>query len=327
MAINEQLKFTWGHIMAFMAIIFISYISFLGISYLTNGEFIYAGIGVFLIDLLLMLYFILPQLLKGTERKFETRIAFERILVFTAPIAFMVLIIPSTHFWTVHEKRDQVRTAFEQSVQSTEDMFVSYEKYAEARLNKYNRKLKNAGVASLMRNEKVNALKIQLLSENFTNLQAAATEWLEEAASATVWNVFMLGNIDRVEESLTNWNRTLTHFSENIMQDEGNNVQVFSDKNSSASEAKNSIRTLTGIYTKPGFPTILSIVLSIVLYWLLMTPYLIQARNMKNKYRLFGTKKLASDVTVITINNGDEKETIVDKPNTDNTDNYQSFTI
>ena len=54
MAINETLKFSWGHIVAFLAIIFISYMSFMGLTYLTDGDFLIAGVGVAIIDILLL---------------------------------------------------------------------------------------------------------------------------------------------------------------------------------------------------------------------------------------------------------------------------------
>lgn len=88
MAINETLKFSWGHIIAFVALIIISYLSFMGITYLTNGNFLYAGIGVLIIDVLIILFFIIPQILKGTDEKFRRKIIFERILFFSAPIVF-----------------------------------------------------------------------------------------------------------------------------------------------------------------------------------------------------------------------------------------------
>ena len=35
---DEQLKFSWGHIIAFLALIFISYITFVGVVYRTDGD-------------------------------------------------------------------------------------------------------------------------------------------------------------------------------------------------------------------------------------------------------------------------------------------------
>ena len=41
---DEQLKFSWGHIIAFLALIFISYITFVGEVYKTDGDFTKAAI-------------------------------------------------------------------------------------------------------------------------------------------------------------------------------------------------------------------------------------------------------------------------------------------
>ena len=103
MAINETLKFSWGHIIAFIALIFISYVSFMGITYLTDGDFLYAGLGVLIINLVLIIFFIIPQILKGTDEKFSRKIIFERILFFSAPVFFIAVMVPYAHFWTVFE--------------------------------------------------------------------------------------------------------------------------------------------------------------------------------------------------------------------------------
>ena len=71
MAINETLKFSWGHIIAFVAMIFISYVTFMGTTYLTGGSFISGGVGVLVVNILLVVIFIIPQILKGTEKKFD----------------------------------------------------------------------------------------------------------------------------------------------------------------------------------------------------------------------------------------------------------------
>ena len=74
MAINEKLKFSWGHIIAFVAMIVISYFSFIGLTYLTDGNFIFTGIGVAIIDVVIALTFIGAQIAKGTDHKFRKTI-------------------------------------------------------------------------------------------------------------------------------------------------------------------------------------------------------------------------------------------------------------
>lgn len=48
---NEQLKFSWGHIIAFLALIVLSYITFVGVTYMTDGDFTKASIAMVVVDI------------------------------------------------------------------------------------------------------------------------------------------------------------------------------------------------------------------------------------------------------------------------------------
>lgn len=61
---NEQLKFSWGHIIAFLALIVLSYITFVGVTYKTDGNFMKASIAMIVIDIVLLVFFIGAQMLK-----------------------------------------------------------------------------------------------------------------------------------------------------------------------------------------------------------------------------------------------------------------------
>ena len=53
---NEQLKFSWGHIIAFLALIVLSYITFVGVTYKTDGNFMKASIAMIVIDIVLLVF-------------------------------------------------------------------------------------------------------------------------------------------------------------------------------------------------------------------------------------------------------------------------------
>ncbi|MBP5327926.1 MAG: hypothetical protein J6Y98_08455 [Bacteroidales bacterium] len=134
---NKKLKFSWGHIVAFVAIIFVAFVSFIGLSFLTSGKFLLAGFGSLLVVLILLICFLGAQRLKATDCNFEKSIKKERILVFVTPFIFVVVMLPFTHFWTVHSHQDQVIGDFSKAVAMSENVFVEYEKYANVRINKY----------------------------------------------------------------------------------------------------------------------------------------------------------------------------------------------
>lgn len=291
MAINETLKFSWGHIIAFVALIIISYLSFMGITYLTNGYFMYAGIGVLIIDVLIILFFIIPQILKGTDEKFRRKIIFERILLFAAPIVLMIIMWPYAHFWNVFENKDKIETTFSESIKTTKGMFDSYEEYANSRIKAYDLKLAHNKTNSLTRKNKVDAIKLQLIDKNYTSLKNSAFEWIDNASGATVWNAFMIGNIQKIESALDKWNSILVGFSSKKMIDEDSETLAFSNTDESIRLAKEKLSSLRNIYTFSRRPNIISISIGIVLYILLLFPYIIQSRNTKSTYRILGYEK------------------------------------
>lgn len=290
MAINETLKFSWGHIIAFVALIFISYVSFMGITYLTDGDFLYAGLGVFIINLVLIVFFIIPQILKGTDEKFSRKIIFERILFFSAPLFFVVVMVPYAHFWTVFDNRSQVETTFSESIKTTKGMFDSYEAYANDRIKEYDKKLAQNKTEIVHRTNEVEALRLQLIADNYDALKESAVKWIDNASGATVWNVFMIGNIKKIENAIENWNNSLSGFSGKIMSDEPNGVEPFSSSDPSVTKAKENLNNLRSVYTTMGRPSMLAIGIGVLLYILLLFPYIIQSRNTKSTFRLIGSE-------------------------------------
>lgn len=290
MAINETLKFSWGHILAFIALIFISYVSFMGITYLTDGDFLYAGLGVLIINLVLIVFFIIPQILKGTDEKFSRKIIFERILFFSVPVFFIAAMVPYAHFWTVFDHRTQVETTFSESIKTTKGMFESYEAYANNRIKEYDKKLAQNKTEAVHRSNEVEALRLQLIADNYDALKESAIEWVDNASGATVWNVFMIGNIKKIEDAIESWNKSLSDFSGKIMLDEPDGVEPFSSSDPSVTIAKKNLNNLCSVYTTMGGPTMIAIGVGILLYILLLFPYIIQSRNTKSTFRLIGSE-------------------------------------
>lgn len=335
MAINETLKFSWGHIIAFVALIIISYLSFMGITYLTNGNFLYAGIGVLIIDVLIILFFIIPQILKGTDEKFRRKIIFERILFFSAPIVFLIAMWPYAHFWNVFENKDKIETTFSESIKTTKGMFESYEEYANSRIKAYDLKLAHSKINALTRKNKVDALKLQLIDKNYTSLKNSAFEWIDNASGATVWNAFMIGNIQKIENALDKWNSILVEFSSKKMIDEESETMAFSSNDESVKLAKEKLSSLRNIYTLSQRSNVTSILIGIVLYILLLFPYIIQSRNTKSTYRIFGSEKevyTSSKVRKAHKNTNERREeditiNINNNNNQSNSGDYDSFTM
>ncbi len=330
MAINETLKFSWGHIITFIVLIFISYASFMGLVYLYDGDFLCAGLGVLVVNLVLILFFIIPQILKGTDKKFRRKIIVERILILLSPLFFTIAMVPFIHFGTVFKNRLQIETIFSKSIKASKEMFAAYEDYANNRIKNYDMKLAENNTNTVSHSNKIEALKLQIIADNYNALKKSAVKWVDNAAGATVWNVFMLGNIKKIENAIENWNNILHTFSSKIMTDEPESVHSFSSEELSVIRAKGNLTNLRSVYTTWSGPTALTIGIGILLYILLLFPYFIQSRNTKNTFRLFGTENKAFVLikNKNKMNHSDDDTTYHEKDITSlNNGDYETFTM
>ena len=298
---NEKLKFTFGHICAFIALVFISYITFMGITYWSDGNFLWAAIGVVVIDLILFFLMMKTQRLKAIDRHFDKAIKVERFLLITFIICSMVAFIPFSHFWTVFNVKNELVGDFRYSVNESKKIFEEYENYSNNRIKNYKTDLErvvksknnspsqyidygfsNSYSDSLQVSNFEEHLKQILLSENYVRLDSTANNWISKAdAGASVWNVFLLGNIKEIEKSVNSWGSSLEEMSATFCPKEDASKFGYSI----------SFKKFNDIYTKWEKPTIFSIVIGIVSYLMLLLPYFLQLRHTRSTYTLLSKKE------------------------------------
>jgi hypothetical protein len=311
---NENLKFSWAHIIAFLAIIAVSYSSFVGLTYLTNGDFTSAIIGMGVIDIAYILYFIGAQQMKASGVKMHRKIIWERIFIFGSPIVFIAGMIPMSHFWTVTSQNDEIVNSFTNSISNARQLFSDYEEYSNQRIATYSETLKKiianrdddsltfrkAGFeiekVNIQKENMIETLRLQLLSQNYDSLKVVANDWIDEAnQGASTWNVFLLGNTREIKDALNNWENQLKSFSTKELSNETikNDVPKFSSNG--AQSAISGIDSLTAAFTTQRNPNMASIVFGIVIYLMLLFPYILQDRHTKSIYRLLGNENSNKD--------------------------------
>ena len=306
---NERLQFSWGHIIAFIALIALSYFSFMGFTYLTNGNFAFALIGMGLTDIVFIIFFIGAQQMKASGYHMRKKIIWERIFIFGSPLVFIAGMIAISHFWTVHSRNDEIVSTFTQSINSSRQLFTDYEDYAERRIKSYEQNLNRiianratdpksfakAGFedskATVQRDNMVETLRLQLLSQNYDTLRNTANRWIDNAShGVSTWNVFLLGNTREIKEALANWEKQLGSFSKKRLSNEEMAGKVADFHSDGAIVAIAGIDGLTSAFTAQKFPTIPAIIFGIVTYLMLLFPYFLQDRHTKNVYRLGGNE-------------------------------------
>ncbi len=284
---NKTLKFSWGHIVAFVALIFISYVVYMGDFYLNGGDFKASAIKVAAIDIALLVTFIGAQRIKAADEKFDRSIIIERILICLCPIVFIWAMIPYNHFWGVFHNREQIETQFNKSISEAKQMFADYDIYAHDRIEKYDRTLSRAGFTGsdvdLRKQNYIRTLELQLLSQNTDNIKTVASAWIDEAnQGASVWNAFLVGNIKQIKEALESWHSTLVSFSTPVLSNENlsdTEVEPFDKDGASIKAATTGLDALTKMYETKYSIQINTIITGFVLFLMLMFPYFLQKRN------------------------------------------------
>lgn len=295
---NKTLKFSWGHIIAFVALVFISYVTYMGEFYSNGGDFSAAAIKVFVINIVLLITFIGAQILKGTEGKFSRSIIIERLLICLCPIAFIWSMFPYNHYWNVFSERNHIEELFSTSIEKSKNIFTDYNSYANNRINNYEKYLSDiiedkdnniilyriAGFYEdsdiLQKENFIQTLRLQLLSQNTSGLQTLALNWIENAnQGASVWNAFLIGNIDKISEAIKSWNQTITQVSEFKMSNEPYNTQSFNSNQNSYSQAIDGLQKLKNIYQNTTGISLKTIWSGFILFFMLLFPYSLQKRN------------------------------------------------
>lgn len=299
---NETLKFSWGHIIAFVALIFISYVTYMGDFYSNGGDFKSSAIKVCLIDVFLILTFIGAQIYKGTDERFDRSIIAERILICLCPIAFIWAMIPYNHFWSVFSERDKIEPTFTAAIEKSRQMFVNYDQYSKDRITTYSEMLsqiiKNkdnnremysrsgfTGINDeLVRDNYLTTLSLQLLSPNTDSLRYSAMKWIDEAnQGASVWNAFLIGNINMITDAIEGWNQKLYEVSVPVLSNEKSDsaytVIPFDPNRESFNAAKSKLDNLRNLFVKSNSINLYTIITGFLLFLMLLFPYFLQKRN------------------------------------------------
>lgn len=299
---NETLKFSWGHIIAFVALIFISYVTYMGDFYSNGGDFKSSAIKVFAIDIALILTFIGAQIYKGADEKFDRSIIIERILICLCPIAFLWAMIPYSHFWSVFSERDQIEPKFTSAIEKSRQMFVSYDQYSKERIATYSDFLSstiankensrtaylNAGFSDvnddMVKKNYITTLKLQLLSQNTDSLRTSALQWIDEAnQGASVWNAFLVGNISMISDAIESWNQKLYEVSAPVLSNEPkdsiHSVSPFDPNRESFKAANTELNDLRNLFVNSNEINLYTIITGIFLILMLLFPYFLQKRN------------------------------------------------
>lgn len=295
---NETLKFSWGHIIAFLALIALGYISFVGYSYLSAGNFFFAIAAMVATIIVFFAMFMGVQWLKADGNKIDRKFLWERIIVFASPLIFVGCLVGFAHFWTIKNQEDQIVEEFLASINNSRQLFSDFENYANNRIADYDATLSKViagkkrnsskyqslgfkeGFESAQKNNMIEVLKLQLLSDNYTKLKNEANQWIDKANNgASTWNVFLIGNTREIKSALINWEKDLIEESKPKVAGEEIYGPVEEFVSNGAINAAESLDSMSATFDKWKFPVWQAFFFGAIIYFLLLFPYFLQPRH------------------------------------------------
>ncbi len=302
-SLNNRLRFSWSHIIAFIAMIAVSYFTFMGAVYHTGGNFIAAAVGLAVVDFMLILVFIGAQQLKASGTKMRRKILWERLLIFSSPIIFAAATVFCQYFWDIRTRQHDILSEFNSALNDAGEMFNEYDSYADDRIEQYESRLDSiqsmhsndpyvygklgftAGEEQYQRENMLLTLRTQLFGKRYKTLRDAAYGWIRDARrGASVWNVFIVGNIDVIRHTIRIWDEQLNEFSADRMSNE---CIISEFRSESAQSAIDRIsRVEKSLSCSSIRPSPAGIAICLVLYIMLLLPYMIQRRDGKSVYSL-----------------------------------------
>lgn len=304
---NEKLKFAYGYVLAVISLIIITYITFVGMLYLTGGRMLPTLLITITLILLLTASCIGLQRLKATDHRFSRHIIWERILLPAMIVLCLVAMIPFSHFFTIHKHESEITCEFTAMLDESKKMLDEYSDYAKNRVRKYNISLKSAlnknnkkaiiGNNSfydkvpndILRDNLINIMEMQLcVSED--SLRQGASAWLDDARKGiTVWNVFLLGNVNKIREAIDLWHNQMEESSSRLFPGEvAKKNQNVAYASAHIQQIHQHLDNIDKICTKPSFPSPLALLTGCICMALLFLPYYLQQRHTRSRVSLWG---------------------------------------
>ena len=308
---NKKLKFAYGYVLAFASLMIIGYVMFMGLTYLTGGDMMRAAIVTGAFVILLTLGCISLQRVKATADHFRRNIGIERVLLPLYAVFCVVAFVPFSHFWTVRAHNDEIVSAFQEAVTASKTMFDEYDDYAQQRIDAYRSSLRKSlrsgkqasrgfkantlgkvsGSDTIMLNNMVRTLQLQLLPAENDSVRSEATEWLSKAEEgSSVWNVFLLGNIRKIQQAVDTWHQTMERAAGSVLSNEElqQDEEATAYKGTQYLTAAEKLSQVSARCQKMQFPLPLAWLIGLVCFPLLFLPYLIQERHTKSRETLLG---------------------------------------
>lgn len=297
-------KFSLADLLTVLGTVIFGFFCFLSLNYLSFGETVRSIIGAFIIAIIVGGLAFIVKLLKTTNGNFKTRIIWEWVFLVLFVLVAFAAVIPFSHYFTVLDQKEEIQNKVSANITQAESMFTKYEDYSSNRLNIYQRFLKSVAAGKRVNqtlyrrlgfgknvsdaehiDNKMFILRSKLIPSNYEGkdgTKEVATNWLANAKNTleSKW-AFTFGIVTVIKSSQTN----ITNWKDELIKNASYREQ---SETANDFEFPLTFTDVTDKFTKLNLsPTANSTVYAIILYVVMLMPYIVSKRSTKNHYSLF----------------------------------------
>ncbi len=295
----EKSKFNFAWVIAIIALIAFSYISFMGLVYC---QFFGVSICVLITLVLDALIVICVRIMCRAKHTRWLRLGLLGQFVFGLLVLVLLLStsVMFAHFTRIVNQRESIQNTYAAAVEDAQKMGEKYDAYVKERCTSYSTALRvlpasSADYKSLFSNSLslgftkdaviakcVDNLRNLLKGSNgSSDIMSKRSQWLENV-SASVWNLSLPSNIRDITQSVNKW---IDNYKELSSKRYTGEVEVLTFEDSSFNRNVSSLQELC---TKISGPSILSIILALICYCLILLPWIITPKNIASVGGEFG---------------------------------------
>ena len=269
-----------------------STLCFFSFHFLWKGAIFYSILSAIGICLFLWILVFILKKIKTVKRNFQANAVFEIGLLAIYIIVAFVSFSYFTHFFTVNDRRDAIRTKIAADIDNTKKMFDEYKVYADKRIKLYEDQL-NTAINGQILNQKAyheagfldngdsnNTQKERilfmftndLLPTQYDSIKIYANQWLEARKSAVKSIPMGLSEVIKtIETKSNNWLNQIKQYANNTKKAENGSFEYIISFSSVEKEL-----------TQRSSPTLFSFISALILLLLLILPYLTASRDKKH---------------------------------------------
>ena len=289
-----QTKFSLADVFTLLVALAFGFVCFLGINFHLLGEI--SGSIIYAAGITLALFFTSfgAKLLKRTSKgNFNVNFALEIVMVVLfSGILLVATWLPFSHYFAVSRQQTEITNNLNTSITQAKNMFAEYERYAENRIEFYERSLRRVVDAKYDRpseylefgfdgsqddemqiRNKLFEIRAVLFPTNYEEIQEVAHIWLSNAqTTVNNWKPIGLANVvSQIDEQTNRWLNELIQISS--QRQHGERTENFT-YTLSVADVKSYFQTWQT-------PTPLGIALAVVAYILMLLSYFISGRSTK----------------------------------------------